>query len=257
MIRFDLSARTAFVTGAGSGIGREVAVSLGASGAAVACVDLSGAGAQATVDLITRQGGRAKAWPVDVARVAQVNAAVADAQQQLGSLDYLVNCAGIINTAPIEAMDDETWQTMLSVHLSGTFHTCRAVVPGMMARRFGAIVNTGSVFGVRGQANAVHYSAVKAGIAGFTKALAREKGGFGIRVNAVVPGPTMTPFYAAGVGKEGDAMRAAAAERGRALPLGVIATAAQVAASYLFLLSGAASHITGECLMVDGGEVMA
>jgi NAD(P)-dependent dehydrogenase (short-subunit alcohol dehydrogenase family) len=257
MLQFDFSGRTAFVTGAASGIGREVARLLGNAKAAVTCADLQVKGAQATADLIKASGGNAVALSLDVADSASVKVAMVEAQKSLGPVDCLVNCAGIIDMQPVENIDDATWQQMLAVHLSGTFYTCRAVIPGMMARRTGAIVNTGSVFGVRGSANAAHYATVKAGIAGFTKSLAREKGPYGIRVNAVLPGPTMTNFFSSGIGKVGDALKAAITERAKVIPMGSIATVEQVAPSYLYLLSDAASHITGECLLVDGGEIMA
>jgi NAD(P)-dependent dehydrogenase (short-subunit alcohol dehydrogenase family) len=253
MLAFDFAGKNAFVTGAAAGIGREVALLLGASGAAIACADRDEAGAQATAAKI----GTAVPLTLDVTDSAAVNAAIAEAERRLGPLDFLVNCAGTIDVRPTETIDDETWARMLAVHLTGTFNTCRAILPGMMARRSGAIVNTGSVFGVRGQANAAHYAAVKAGIVGFTKSLAREKGPYGIRINAVAPGPVMTGFFAAGIGKEGAELEAAAIERAKVIPLGRIGQPAQIAPSYLYLLSEAASHITGECLMVDGGEVMA
>jgi NAD(P)-dependent dehydrogenase (short-subunit alcohol dehydrogenase family) len=254
---FNFGGRTAFVTGAGAGIGREVARLLGAAGAAVACADQDPVGADATADEIRKGRARAIATILDVGDPVRVSAAILEAEGALGPLDFLVNCAGIIDMRPAETIDDATWSRMVAVHLSGTFYTCRAALPGMMARRSGAIVNTGSIFGVRGQANAAHYAAVKAGIVGFTKSLAREKGPYGIRVNAVAPGPTMTGFFARGVGKSGAALDEAARERARLVALGRIATPEQVAPSYLYLLSPAASHITGECLMVDGGEVMA
>jgi NAD(P)-dependent dehydrogenase (short-subunit alcohol dehydrogenase family) len=254
---FDFTEKTAFVTGAGAGIGRAVALLLGAARATVACVDQDPVGADATADQIRKAGGKAIATVLDVSDPVRVNAAIIEVERGLGALDYLVNCAGIIDVRPTETIDDATWARMLAVHLSGTFYTCRAALPGMMARRSGAIVNTGSIFGVRGQANAAHYAAVKAGIVAFTKSLAREKGPYGIRVNAVAPGPTMTGFFARGVGKSGAALDEAATERAKVIALGRIARAEQVAPSYLYLLSPAASHITGECIMVDGGEVMA
>jgi NAD(P)-dependent dehydrogenase (short-subunit alcohol dehydrogenase family) len=257
MLTFGFSDRRAFVTGAASGIGREVALLLGKAGASVACADIDFAGAQATVDEIIKRGSSALALPINVASSSLVDAAVTEAKKHLGPIDFLVNCAGIIDSRPIEEIDDSSWQQMLSVHLSGTFYTCRALIPAMMARRSGAIVNTGSIFGVRGQANAVHYATVKAGISAFTKSLAREKGVYGIRVNAVVPGPTMTRFFSSGIGKKGEALKTAAVERARVISLGAIATVDKVAPSYLYLLSEAASHITGECLVIDGGEVMA
>ena len=254
---FDFGGKTAFVTGAGAGIGREVARLLGAAKAAVACIDHDPIGADATAAEIRKSGGKAIATVLDVSDPGRVTAAVAEAERALGAIDFLVNCAGIIDVRPTETIDDATWSRMIAVHLSGTFYTCRAALPGMMARRSGAIVNTGSIFGVRGQANAAHYAAVKAGIVGFTKSLAREKGPFGIRVNAVAPGPTMTGFFASGVGRSGAALEQAAVERAKVIALGRIARPEQVAPSYLYLLSPAASHITGETLMVDGGEVMA
>lgn len=253
---FDFAGRTAFVTGAGAGIGRAVARMLGAAGAAVTCADHDPVGADRTAAGIRDDGGKAIASILDVADAIRVNAAIIEAERALGNLDFLVNCAGIIDVCSVEAIDDAAWARMIAVHLSGTFHTCRAVLPGMMARRRGVIVNTGSIFGVRGQANAAHYAAVKAGIVAFTKSLAREKGPYGIRANTVAPGPTMTGFFAQGIGKSGAALAEAAAERAKVIALGRIAEPEQIAPSYLYLLSPAASHITGETLMIDGGEVM-
>ena len=143
---------------------------------------------------------------------------------------------------------------MMAVHAGGTFHVCRAVVPGMVARRRGAIVNTASVFALRGQAAAAHYAAAKAAVIAFTKSVAREKAPFGVRVNAVSPGPVDTPFF--GRGMAGDALDAVRRERAVTIPLGAVARAEQVSSVIVFLLGDGGAHMTGQVIPVDGGETM-
>jgi 3-oxoacyl-[acyl-carrier protein] reductase len=143
---------------------------------------------------------------------------------------------------------------MLAVHLNGTFYTCRAVVPGMVARRSGAVVNMSSLHALRGQANGAHYAAAKGGIIGFTKSLAREVSPHGVRVNAVAPGPIDTPLWRSGA--TGPALEARKRERAKVIPLGRLGEAAEVAGAVLFLLSPAASYATGQVISVNGGELM-
>ena len=242
------------ITGAGSGIGRQTAVSLGQAGDAVAVADIDAAAARRTADAIVGTGGIAAAYELDVADPAAVGAVVGAVARDLGPVERTVNLAGILGFSDIERITDEDWTRMMAVHAGGTFHVCRAVLPGMVQRRRGAIVNAASVFALRGQSGAAHYAAAKAAVIAFSKSIAREKAPFGVRVNVVSPGPVDTPFF--GRGMAGDALDAARRERAKTIPLGAIARPEQVSAAIVFLLGEGAAHMTGQVVSVDGGETM-
>lgn len=242
------------ITGAGSGIGRQTAISLGQSGDAVAVADLDASAAQRTADAIVGTGGLAAAYGLDVADPAAVADVAGAVARDLGPVERAVNLAGILGFADVEDITDEDWSRMMAVHAGGTFHVCRAVLPGMVERRRGAIVNTASVFALRGQAGAAHYAAAKAAVIAFSKSVAREKAPFGIRVNVVSPGPVDTPFFGRGMAvAELDSVRR---ERAKTIPLGAIARAEQVSSAIVFLLGEGAAHMTGQVVPVDGGETM-
>ena len=254
-MRWDLQGKAELVTGAGSGIGQAVALELARQGTKVAAADVDAASAEATVKRAREAGVDGVAVTMDVSRSAEVTRGVAAAEAALGPLDYLVNVAGIFEEVAAVEISDEQWARMLAIHLNGTFYCCRAVVPGMSARGSGAVVNMTSLHALRGQANAAHYSAAKAGIIGFTKALAREVGPRGVRVNAVAPGPIDTPLWRAGA--SGSALEARKRDRARVIPLGRLGEAAEVADAVLFLLSPASRYATGQVVSVNGGELMA
>ena len=247
-------AGVSLITGGGSGIGRQTAISLGQAGDAVAVADMDEAAARKTADAILGTGGIAAAYALDVADAAAVTDVAGTIARDLGPVERTVNLAGIVGFADIEDIADADWKRMMAVHAGGTFHVCRAVLPDMVRRRRGAIVNTASVFALRGQAGASHYAAAKAAVIAFTKSIAREKAPYGVRVNAVSPGPVDTPFFARGMaGEELDAVRR---ERARTVPLGAIARAEQVSSVIVFLLGDGAAHMTGQVIPVDGGETM-
>jgi 3-oxoacyl-[acyl-carrier protein] reductase len=253
-VQWNLEGKTALVTGAGSGIGQAVARELAAQGVQVAVADLDPSGAQRTVAQIRDAGQKAVPLALDVSDSTQVARGVAEAQEALGPLDYLVNVAGIFQEVRVQEISDSDWARMLAVHLNGTFYCCRAVLPGMLARRFGAIVNVSSLHALRGQANAAHYSAAKAGIAGFTKALAREVAPYGLRANAVAPGPIDTPLWRGGL--TGPALEARRAQRVGVIPMARLGEPHEVADAVLFLLSPASRYVTGQVISVNGGELM-
>jgi len=252
---WDLPGKTALVTGAGSGIGQAVALRLAEEGVNVAVVDLDRVRADATVSRIRERGQRALPVVLDVSDSAQVARGVAEAQAALGPLEYVVNVAGFFHEGPVQSLSDAEWGRMIAVHLNGTFYCCRAVLPGMLERRSGTIVSVSSLHALRGQANAAHYAAAKAGIIGLTKSLAREVAPHGIRVNAVAPGPIDTPLWRDGL--TGPELEARKSQRARVIPLGRLGEPGEVADVVLFLLSPASRYATGQVIRVDGGELMA
>jgi 3-oxoacyl-[acyl-carrier protein] reductase len=221
---------------------------------AVAVLDLDEAACAGTVKEITDAGGRAIAVGADVSNTDQVNAAVERVANELGEPTVLVNNAGVIRDNLLFKMTDEDWDTVLAVHLRGAFLMTRAVQKYMVDRHFGRIVNlsSSSALGNRGQVN---YSAAKAGMQGFTKALAIELGQFGITANAVAPGfiaTDMTAATAARVGMSFEDFQQAAASR---IPVRRIGQAADVAHTISFLVSEGASFVSGQVIYVAGGPL--
>jgi 3-oxoacyl-[acyl-carrier protein] reductase len=234
----SLEGRTALITGGSRGIGRAIAAEL--------------ANAGATVVIGFRAGGEeAEATASEIGcRTIQADVSDPDEARRLveeaGDVDVLVNNAGITRDGLLARMSDEDWRTVLDTNLGGTFNTCRAVVRGMMKRRSGSIVNVSSIVGVHGNPGQTNYSASKAGIIGFTKALARELGSRGVRANVVAPGYISTRLTNELPEELRNTMLANT-------PLGRFGDAEDVAGAVRFLASDAASFVTGEVLLVDGG----
>jgi 2-hydroxycyclohexanecarboxyl-CoA dehydrogenase len=239
----------ALVTGAASGIGRAVATRLGAEGCRVAAVDLDVEGAQATVAELAERGCALQA---DVSHLSAMREAVAATERELGPVGVLVSCAGWDLVQPFLESTEETWDRVISVNLRGTIACTRAVLDGMIERGGGAIVCISSDAGRVGSSGEVVYSGAKAGIIGFSKAVAREVARHGIRVNVVCPGPTDTPMM--------EATRRANPRLGealvRAIPFRRLARPEEIAAAVAFLASGEAAYITGQTLSVNGGLTM-
>ncbi|MGE5691417.1 MAG: 3-oxoacyl-[acyl-carrier-protein] reductase [Pseudomonadota bacterium] len=234
----SLEGKTALVTGASKGIGRAIAQELAAAGATVVVGYRTGADeAEALAAAI---GGRAVqadvSNPEDAARLVE----------EAGDVDVLVNNAGVTRDGLIARMPDDDWRTVLETNLSSVFYTCRAVARPMMKRRAGAIVNISSVVGLHGNPGQTNYSASKAGIIGFTKAIARELGSRGVRANVVAPGYVRTQLTDVLSEELQGAMLANT-------PLGRLGEPEDVAGAVRFLCSDEASFITGEVLLVDGG----
>ena len=234
----SLAGKTALVTGASRGIGRAIAVELASAGADVVVSYNSGADEAAAVAKET--GGRAVQ-----ADVSDADSAAALVEES-GDLDILVNNAGVTRDGLLVRMSDDDWETVLDTNLASCFYTCRAAVRGMMKRRAGAIVNISSIVGIHGNWGQTNYAASKAGIIGFTKALARELGSRNIRANVVVPGYVTSRLT--DVLPE-DATKAML----DSTPLGRLGDPEDVAGAVRFLCSDEASFITGEVLLVDGG----
>ena len=250
----EASQRVAVVTGGARGIGAGTARRLAADGLAVAVLDLKVGDCGATVDTITAAGGRAIAVGADVSDSEQVNAAVDQVATELGAPAVLINNAGVIRDNMLFKMTDDDWDTVLGVHLRGSFLMSRACQKYMVQQKFGRIINlsSSSALGNRGQAN---YSAAKAGLQGFTKTLAIELGQFGITANAVAPGFIATDMTAAtaarmGVGFE-DFQKAAASQ----IPVRRVGTPDDVAHVISFLVSEGAGFVSGQVIYVAGGPL--
>lgn len=200
-MRFD--GKRDLITGAASGIGRATALQMMREGAQVCGMDVSQDALQQTAQL-ARPGGNWKSVVTDVSDPAQVSGAVQQVLHDWGRIDVLVNVAGVISVYSVPEMPDAEWDRVLRINLFGTFYTCKAVVPGMVERRTGSIVNVASGKAFRGLRNGSHYAASKGGVISFTYSLADELEGSGVRVNAVVPGNTATPMTQALRASAGD-----------------------------------------------------
>jgi 3-oxoacyl-[acyl-carrier protein] reductase len=234
----SLEGKTALVTGASKGIGRAIAQELASAGATVVVGYRNGK--EEAEALAAEVGGRAV--QADVSNAEEAVRLVAEA----GDLDVLVNNAGLTRDGLIARMPDDDWRTVIETNLSSVFYTCRAVSRPMMKKRAGAIVNISSVVGLHGNPGQTNYSASKAGIIGFTKALARELGSRGVRANVVAPGYVRTQLTEVLPEELQGAMLANT-------PLGRLGDPEDVAGAVRFLCSDEASFITGEVLLVDGG----
>ena len=244
----DLSGRVALVTGASRGIGRAIAAKLAAQGATVVAAARE-RNAQATVDEIVAAGGKADVASVDVSDAASVEALVAGTLERHGRIDILVNNAGITKDQLMLRMKRADWDRVIATNLTGAFALTQAVLKPMIRQRRGRIVSIGSVVGQAGNPGQANYAAAKAGLIGFTKAIAQEVASRNITVNVVAPGMIETD------------MTRALAERAQGdwlsrIPLGRLGTPADVAAAVCFLASDEASYITGQVLAVNGGMYM-
>ena len=249
-----LDGKVAIVTAAaGAGIGQAAARRFAQEGAQVVISDAHGRRVQELAEAMSDDYGRqVPGLAVDVRDVDQVNAMVDTTMERFGRIDILMNNAGINRLSPVWEMDDETWRLVLDVNLTGTFHCTRAALPHMIERKAGAIVNLASVVGWFGSGDGEsHYAAAKAGIMGFTRAVAAEVGKHGIRVNAIAPGLIYNEFLERIYPKgffEGFVKRT---------PLGRAGEPPDVADLALFLASDLSRYITGEVICVSGGAFMA
>ncbi len=243
---FDLTGKTALVTGATGGIGNALAKALHAQGAVVA---LSGTRTEVLEALKGELGERAFAFACRLDDAQSIEALAKAAEAAMGSIDILVNNAGITRDGLVARMRDEEWLQVIEIDLTAAFRLVRAVLRGMMRKRWGRIINVGSVVGATGNAGQANYVAAKAGLVGLTKALAAEMAPRNITANCVAPGFVDTPMTRA----LNDRQREMILSR---VPLARLGTGAEVAAAVAFLASDEAAYITGHTLHVNGGMAM-
>ncbi|PWB98114.1 3-oxoacyl-ACP reductase FabG [Homoserinimonas hongtaonis] len=244
--------RTAIVTGAGRGIGAEIAQRLAAEGHRIAVIDLREEDTSATVEAIISAGGEAIGVGADVSDSSAVEAAVARVADELGAPTILVNNAGILRDNLLFKMTDTDWDAVMGVHLRGAFLMSRAVQAHQVEQKWGRIVNLSSTsaLGNRGQAN---YSTAKAGLQGFTKTLAIELGRYGVTANAIAPGFIATDMTRATAERVGVPFEDFLAHAAKEIPVGRTGVPADIAAAAAFFISEEASFVSGQVLYVAGG----
>jgi len=244
-----LAGQCAVITGGAQGIGQGIASGFADEGADVAVIDVQPETAAAAFLASAAAAGR-RAWyfQADVADEAGATAAMAAAAQALGRVDILVNNAGVVGEAVVAEMPVAEWDRVIAVNLRGPFLCTRAVLPGMLARRHGRVINVASQLGQLGGETMAHYSASKAGLIGFTKALAREVSHLGVLVNAIAPGPIETPMLA---GESPQWVQRKLSQ----LPMRRFGLVAEVVPTAVFLASGESTYYTGQTLGPNGGDV--
>ena len=249
-LRKRLEGRVAIVSGAGQGIGRALALGFAREGAWVVIAEIDEGNALRIESELQASRLRGLAIPTDVSREASVNAMAQRCVDEFGTIDILVNNAGIYPVSTVEEMAEEQWDRVIGTNLVGAFLCSRAVVPEMLRRRRGRIINVSSGRGFQGAANGAHYAATKAGLIGFTKALALELAPHGITVNALCPGITDTAQ------PRGHRTEEELYARAKDIPLGRIGQPEDHVEPAVFLASDAARFITGQALSVNGGSLM-
>lgn len=249
---FSLTGKTAFVTGAGSGIGSAIAELYAEAGARVFAADISAEAARATADRITAAGGRADAIVIDVRDDATCQEAASAVASSAGDLDILVNNAGIGHVGTMVTTTAEDLDRLYAVNVRGIFNATKAFLPGMLARRAGVIINMASIGGLVGIRDRLAYCVSKFAVVGLTKSMALDHAEQGIRVNCICPGRVETPFVTARL-KEYPDPEAARREMTSSQPMGRMGRPEEVAGAALYLASDEAAFVTGAALSIDGG----
>jgi 3-oxoacyl-[acyl-carrier protein] reductase len=241
-----MSDRVAIVSGASRGIGQAIALALARAGHPVACLASKKENAEATLRLIEEAGGKAAAFGADLADAEAANALVGEVEAALGAPLVLVNNAGLTRDTLLMRMSDEDWLRVIDVNLTGAYRLTKAAIRAMMKARWGRVVNISSVVGLHGSPGQTNYAASKAGLIGFTKALAREVGSRGVTVNAVAPGWIATDMTS-------DLPEEQRTQTIAHTPVGRLGEPGDIAGLVRFLCSDEASFITGQAIEVDGG----
>ena len=249
--------KVVLLTGAASGIGRAAAILLGKEGATQVLSDIDEKGLRETLDLLKKGKDRAEIMRVDVTDSAQVKKMIDNTVKKHGRIDVLIANAGVVRVGPVEDFPDEDYDLLINVNLKGTYYSCKHAIPHLKKQGFGSVITLASVAAHIGQVNHANYCSTKAGILGFTRALALDLAPYGVRVNSVSPGATDTPMLVSDVTKQ-------ARERGVDYEVvkrefegeGVLkrwATPEEVATGILYLASDESSYMTGSDLRIDGG----
>lgn len=245
-----LDDKVAVVTGAGRGIGRSIAEAFAAEGALVAVVSRSGSSCEgAAAEINARHPGKARAFAMDVAEASSTASVGKEILEAFGKVDILVNNAGVTRDGLALRMSEEDWDVVLDTNLKGAFNCVKAFQRSLLKQPAARIINISSVVGLMGNAGQANYAASKAGLIGFTKALAREFSSRGVTVNAIAPGFITTDMTDVLTSDQKEAIT-------KNIPLGKLGEPADIAAAALFLAGPGASYITGQVLTVDGGMVM-
>jgi 3-oxoacyl-[acyl-carrier protein] reductase len=244
-----LDGKKCVVTGGGRGIGRGIALAFAQEGADVAVIDRLGDNAERVAAELTALGARAFAFGADVSDESSVIKALTDAESQLGRIDVLMNNAGINTHVKLVDMTVATWDEMIAVNLRSVFLCTRAVLPGMIERRWGRIISTSSQLAHKGGRELTHYAAAKAGVLGFTRSLAYEVAPYNITVNAICPGPINTDMSRVGSAEW-------KAQKMSELPLGRYGEVQEVAPTVVLIASDEGSYYTGASFNMNGGDVM-
>ncbi|UOR01093.1 SDR family oxidoreductase [Leucobacter allii] len=249
-----LTEKVAFVTGGGSGIGRQVSLRLAREGARIGVVDLREESARSVVEEIRAAGGEATAIVADVTSAEQVEAGVAKLVADFGALHFLVNCAGVaLGEGGVVECSEAAWDTTMAVNVKSIFLTGKYAIPQIIAAGGGSVVNIASVFGMVANPDECGYAASKGAVINLTRQMAVQHASDRVRVNAVLPSDCDTPLIAGLLGVEGAELEAAKAELAAPIPFGRLARPEEIAAGIAFLLSDDAGFITGVSLPIDGG----
>lgn len=247
-----MTKRVAFITGAGRGIGREIARTLASRSMKIIITDVNLENANETVSIVEKEGGEALAIYCDVTKLDSVHEAVATAVSHCGKIDILVNNAGWDKVEPFLKSEPSTWKLIMDINMMGQIHTSKEILPIMIENGFGKVVNIASDSGRVGSSGEAVYSAAKGGVIAFTKTMAREMARHKININCISPGPSNTPLF----DEIGTYNQGIATALEKAIPFRRLAQPSDIANAVAFLVSDEAEYVTGQTLSVNGGLAM-